>query len=399
MVQVYGLITDGTYCLIPKKAVESDLWQGERSKFGPLLVNQCGQYALFGGAAEAGDRDGSNAVMRETFEESGVTLKGTPKEFFEIASHPEYKCYAVLVSPEDLQRMQRQMRDNIGAGRVTDGEMQSVEAVRLDQVHNYLGVDQKPDLSPEQGAKKQRGEIKKPGRHSIDWYQDIATEVGKRRAAIQERAEAVNTLSGRSFAAGGEDVEPSISAAVAVKDDIAVHSSGGEFATQADRVQAEKEDVRQKLIAHLKGSIHPYRNDVKTRNEAVQAMVGVIMDALQKDTVTMQKAIDNPSALFNACDANMGSAKMNRFLENHHNARDNIGELFRSQQYKTKSTGKFASLFGGSRDQLQNIAEYVAGVIKKDFDSRSVVAPASSKLQLSLQAIWEDVVEERLGLQ
>ena len=152
-----GLITDGVNCLIPKKAVENDLWQGKRSTFGPVLVNQAGQYALFGGAAEAGDAHGSDAVVRENLEESGVDLNGVPQDFYEVTSNKNYKCYAVLVSSEELQNIHRQMADNIRAGKVTDGEMQAVEVVPLDQVSRYLGVDQKPELTPVQREKSGRG--------------------------------------------------------------------------------------------------------------------------------------------------------------------------------------------------------------------------------------------------
>lgn len=39
------------------------------------------------------------------------------------------------------------------------------------------------------------------------------------------------------------------------------------------------------------------------------------MGVLQKDKATMQAAINNPSELLKACDAQMSSAKMGRFLE------------------------------------------------------------------------------------
>ncbi len=52
--QVYALIIDGSKFLIPKKAETNDLWNGERHS-SATVVNQAGQYALFGGKQEDTD--------------------------------------------------------------------------------------------------------------------------------------------------------------------------------------------------------------------------------------------------------------------------------------------------------------------------------------------------------
>lgn len=188
--QVYCLITDGTHCLIPKKAIENNWWGGEISRFGPVLVNQAGQYALFGGKVEDG-KDAKKAGLREVHEESGVSLDGIPLSMHKVAEKAGlYECYAVVVSPERLLSLRDEMSHNIATKNVTDGEMSSVTMVPLNEVGKYLGVDQNPTtlFNESQMRQYKDGERKRPGRHAIDWNRNIAAETTIKLAEIEEVA-------------------------------------------------------------------------------------------------------------------------------------------------------------------------------------------------------------------
>lgn len=70
--QVYVLLTDGTEAIIPKKAEKNNLWQGSIS--ATSIVNQAGQYALFGGVVHHRE-DVELAAIREVSEELGVDIR------------------------------------------------------------------------------------------------------------------------------------------------------------------------------------------------------------------------------------------------------------------------------------------------------------------------------------
>lgn len=377
MVQAYGLITDGVNCLIPKKAVDNDLWQGERSKFGPVLVNQAGQFALFGGKVENDDKKAEDAVIRETREESGVSLKVMSPTFHEVTSNADYKCYAVLVSPSQLLQIQADMARNITSRNVTDGEMQSVTTLPLKDVSQYLGVPQAVQFTPTQQAQKEKGERKKPGRHSIDWYKGIASEVERQYLDIQKLADLDVASSRGGSPVGGEmmvpegrseDVDPAALPDLEGESAV-IPSSSGEFRTTEEKVEAETERLHQDLIEHLKKGVIPYQGDVKTRDASVNAMADVIIENLKKDQVAMRKVLNEPQVLFSVCDARIGSAKIDRFLEMHHNAQGDVEHLFKEERYAhTKpASGMVASLLSKTETtKMGNIADYVAGAIKDD---------------------------------
>jgi 8-oxo-dGTP pyrophosphatase MutT (NUDIX family) len=335
--QAYCLITDGTDCLMPKKAIENDLWGGERSAFGPVLVNQPGQYALFGGKVEAGER-AQESAQREVLEESGVDISSMSPVFTEIAEKPGmYKCYAVVVSPEQLVELRQQMSQNIAKKNVKDGEMSSVDAVPLERVTDYLGVDQRPSLTLKQRQQYDKGEAKRPGRHSIDWYGEIASATSIKLDEIQITA-ATHSESLRRERGDSPVSVATLPHVMEGRDDVEMSS---------------EEKVRVRLREHLCNTTPPYQGDLKTRDDLVDAITDMVIEKLSQDKKMLKVAEDNPDLFHRSVDEHMKSAKNDRFLRLHYQNTDkNINHEFREQRYDR--SGK-------------NLSEYVVAAITKDF--------------------------------
>ncbi|MBP9792145.1 MAG: NUDIX domain-containing protein [Rickettsiales bacterium] len=337
--QAYCLITDGVDCLVPKKAIENDLWSGEKSAIGPVLVNQPGQYALFGGKVEAGEHARESA-QREVLEESGVDISSMSPVVTEIAEKPGmYKCYAVIVSPEQLVELRQQMSENIARKNVKDGEMSSVDAVPLERVRNYLGVDQKPSLTPKQQQQYAKSEAKRPGRHSIDWYGEMASATLRKNDEIQVAA-----------AAHSESIEREKS-----DSPVSVATLPHVIEGNDDVAMSSEEKVRTKLREHLYKTIPAHQGDLQTRDELANVIADMVVEELSKDKKMLDAAAGSPELLHSSVDNHILSAKSDHFLKEHyHNADKDIGKEFRAQQYQ-----------GSGR----SISEYVVTQINHTFRS------------------------------
>lgn len=367
MVQAYGFVTDGVNCLIPKKAIDNDLWGGTRSA-RRVLVNQAGQYALFGGKVEEGDASAEVAVKREMLEESGVRL-GDEAQYHEVASTPHYKCYAVVVTTEQLAQIQKDMSSNISAGKVKDGEMQSVEIMPLDQMGQKLGVDQKPVLDAQQSRQK----ALRPDRQSIDWYGQIAQEVQTKLQVIREAAMVERRSSSQASSVS------EVSTVVAARDRSSDRTEAHVF--DEDDIRPETpESLRVGLEEHYKSIIPEFKGDTKTRDDVAKAMTDVIMQELSKDPRAMDVALNNPSKLYAVCSDCKDSMKVGRFLEENYRSKADIQALFKKEKYRVPiaNPGWLGSKY--STENTRNISEYIASEVKKGVLDRTPVESLSSSL-------------------
>ena len=170
--QVYGLITDGTRFLVPKKAERNNLWDGV-IKVNQSVVNQAGQYACFGGRRDNGLGESTKqGIMREILEESGADiLNNFAYNYDEVRPiNGQYEYGIITVSVQDFNTLNTQMTNNITLRNVRDGEMQSVNVINQNQLDQSLGVRIPTKLFM---APPVRNSI----RQSIDWYADIAQNV------------------------------------------------------------------------------------------------------------------------------------------------------------------------------------------------------------------------------
>jgi ADP-ribose pyrophosphatase YjhB (NUDIX family) len=367
MVQAYGFITDGVNCLIPKKAIDNDLWGGTRSA-SRVLVNQAGQYALFGGRVEAKDTSAESAVKREMFEESGVRL-GDEAKYHEIASTPYYRCYAVVVTTEQLAQIQKDMSSNISVGKVKDGEMQSVEMMPLDQVGQKLGVDQKPVLDAQQSRQK----ALRPERHSIDWYGQIAQEVQTKLQVIREAAVVERRSS--SQASSGSEVST-----IAAERDRRSDRTEAHVIDEDDVRSETPESLRVGLEEHYKSIIPEFKGDTQTRDNVAKAMTDVIMQELSKDPQAMDIALNDPSKLYKVCSDFKDSMKVDRFLEENYHSKADIQALFKEEKYRVPiaNSGWFGSKY--STENTFNISQYVASVVQSGLLDKAPVESLSSSV-------------------
>ncbi|CAL7961173.1 hypothetical protein MIDIC_250017 [Alphaproteobacteria bacterium] len=211
--QVYGLITDGERFLIPKKAEKNDLWQGEQKL--AIVVNQAGQYALFGGKLE-NNEDAKKCITREIKEEAGVDIidisnnnkkGGVEARFSDPVTKNGYAYYVITVDEDRFNDLKEQIEDNIekvnnarnsGGGdygqlAIRDGEMQSIHvAENLDElVSKYLNNELQPVKN--KAIEVEWKDSKNKYKHAIDWYKTIAEEVKKNIQLIKNVQENIQS--------------------------------------------------------------------------------------------------------------------------------------------------------------------------------------------------------------
>lgn len=184
--QVYILLIDDSKAIIPKKAEKNNLWQGQQST-RPVIVNQAGQYALFGGRVEHGE-DIKIAAIREVIEESGVDIGQYNHKVSKLLETVNYTCLMYTFSGEDFQKIHERIADNLRTRNIYDGEMQSIVVTNLSNVNRYLGVRQpvSQDVQAEINNTIRRSPKYKYN-HAIDWYGEIGTECTKRSVSTPSK--------------------------------------------------------------------------------------------------------------------------------------------------------------------------------------------------------------------
>jgi len=193
MVQVYALITDGERVLIPKKAETNNRWNGVETNIHSV-VNQAGQYALFGGKKEATESI-LDTAKRELKEESGVNINNFSHVCSEERMERNYSYVSIELNREDFETVANLAKDNIKRRNVKDSEMQSVIIVPKESIGAYLGVRQSisrrtsdriaQEIANEKSSLAKKGSswrikdamCRNHQRHEIDWYEKIAEHV------------------------------------------------------------------------------------------------------------------------------------------------------------------------------------------------------------------------------
>jgi len=166
------------------------------------LVNQAGQYALFGGKYEMADKSEDVTAVRELREETGIDMPYSAVK--QIISTPDYSVYAAVMTLGDLRNLSSVINANLSTARsnidipvgaelkppVMDWEFQGQFCiVNVDSAASCLGVT---SAIPNSGVllgstkvTKTQVEIQtdlakaRPYSQDIDWYANIAIQLPK----------------------------------------------------------------------------------------------------------------------------------------------------------------------------------------------------------------------------